>query len=612
MNRRTTPSAPLALTVLLAPLALLVPFPVPGPGTQALEAQEVPRTAVVPALERMGDPSPSELVDLVRRYAADRAALLRRHDLESPRRRARMTRFLDEWSARLAEVDYAALGVEGRIDHHLMRTRIRADRAELERSEARASEMAPLLPFDDDLARIHEARRERERPDPREAAEVLHRAAEAAAEMRDRVRDALRDGAETASDLPLDPVVALRAADRIRDLERALQDWYEHFHGYDPLFTWWVATPWEGAREALGEYRDSLRREVAGFRDGEEPIVGDPLGRAFLESDLASEMIAYTLEELIAIGERELAWGHAELRRAARELGYGDDWRAALEQVKSRHLEPGEQPGLVVRLAREAEEFLLERDLVTIPDLAREIWRMEMLSPEWQRTAPFFLGGEVVRVAFPTHEMEHDLKVMSLRANNVPFSRAVVHHELIPGHHLQGFMTQRYSTHRSLFSTPFWGEGWALYWELLLWDLGFPTTPEDRIGMLVWRNHRAARIIFSIQYHLGNWTPERCVDFLVEQVGFERAAAEAEVRRSFAGNYTPLYQAGYLLGGMQLRELHRELVESGRMTNRAFHDHVLTHGRMPIEMVRASVRGERLPDDFRPTWRFAHGAGWER
>jgi uncharacterized protein (DUF885 family) len=593
--------------LMFAPASWLAPGP--GSGLGPVVPGPAPLAAQVPALAEMGDPAPSELADAVRRYGADRAALRRRYDVESPTRWDRQEAFFAEWGARLDGVDYDALGVEGRIDYQLLRNRLRADLQEVERIRTRAEEMDPLLPFDQAIVELHESRRDLERPDPRQAAAAMDRVIREATGVRDSLRAILRNGE---GGLPTDPVTGLRAADRIRDLQRTLQSWFDHFDGYDPMFSWWVRAPYEEARETLKAYEQLLRRDVAGFRDGEEPIVGDPLGRHFLEMDVVNEMVAYTPEELIAIGERELAWGHARLREAAREMGYGDDWQAALEHVKSLHVDPGAQPDLVVYLAREAEEFLIERDLVTVPELAREIWRMEMLSPEWQRTAPFFLGGEVVRVAFPTDAMEHESKVMSLRSNNEHFSRAVVHHELIPGHHLQGFMTQRYSTHRSLFSTPFWGEGWALYWELLLWDLDFPRSPEDRIGMLVWRNHRAARIIFSINYHLGNWTPEECIEFLVENVGFERSAATAEVSRSFRGNYTPLYQAGYLLGGMQLRELHREMVESGRMSNRDFHDHILKSGRMPIEMVRASVRGDLLPRDFEARWRFAHGAGWER
>ncbi len=103
-------------------------------------------------------------------------------------------------------------------------------------------------------------------------------------------------------------------------------------------------------------------------------------------------------------------------------------------------------------------------------------------------------------------------------------------HELIAGHHLQGFMNNRNKTYRK-FGTPFWHEGNALYWEFILWDMKFPRSPEDRIGMLFWRMHRCARIIFSLNYHMGIWTPQQCIDFLVDRVGHERANAEGEVRR---------------------------------------------------------------------------------
>ena len=135
--------------------------------------------------------------------------------------------------------------------------------------------------------------------------------------------------------------------------------------------------------------------------------------------------------------------------------------------------------------------------------------------------------------------MTYEQKMMSMRGNNIHFSRSTVFHELIPGHHLQGFMAARYRTYRALFGTPFWTEGNAFYWEMLLWDRGFARGPEDRIGMLFWRMHRCARIIFSLSFHLGQMTPQQSIDFLVERVGFERANAAAEVRRSFDGSYEP-------------------------------------------------------------------------
>jgi hypothetical protein len=82
------------------------------------------------------------------------------------------------------------------------------------------------------------------------------------------------------------------------------------------------------------------------------------------------------------------------MRAAAREMGHGDDWRAALKEVKSRHVAPGQQPTLARDLAEEAVSFLRDRDLVTIPPMAEEVWRMQMLSPEMQRIAPYFLGAK--------------------------------------------------------------------------------------------------------------------------------------------------------------------------------------------------------------------------
>jgi len=191
-----------------------------------------------------------------------------------------------------------------------------------------------------------------------------------------------------------------------------------------------------------------------------------------------------------------------------------------------------------------------------------------------------------------------------MRGNNIPFSRATVFHELIPGHHLQGYMAGRYRPYRgAVGGTPFITEGWSLYWELLLWDMKFQKTPEDRVGALFWRMHRCARIIFSLSFHMGKMTPQQAVDFLVDRVGHERENAIAEVRRSFE-EAAPLYQAAYLLGGLQLYALRKELIGSGKMTNRQFHDAVLKENRIPVEMIRASLTRQALSRDFRSSWRF--------
>lgn len=111
--------------------------------------------------------------------------------------------------------------------------------------------------------------------------------------------------------------------------------------------------------------------------------------------------------------------------------------------------------------------------------------------------------------------------------------------------------------------------------------------------------------MFSLRFHLGQLTPEQAIQFLVDTVAFERANAEGEVRRSFSGQYSPLYQIAYMIGGLQLRALHAELVDSGKMTERQFHDAVLQGGPMPIAMVRARLADVPLRREGPPPWRFA-------
>jgi hypothetical protein len=104
------------------------------------------------------------------------------------------------------------------------------------------------------------------------------------------------------------------------------------------------------------------------------------------------------------------------MAKAATALGCAD-WRQALAKVKENHRPPGEQPSLVRDLAHEAIAFLEQRDLITLPALAKECWRMTMLSRQAQRQNPFFLGGETIHVAFPTDAMAHIEKLQALRSN---------------------------------------------------------------------------------------------------------------------------------------------------------------------------------------------------
>lgn len=456
-----------------------------------------------------------------------------------------------------------------------------------------------LLPFAEDLIQVLEDRQDVKPMIAKDSAKALDGIQKSVVEVQTEVENGVFNVSETAGYL---------TSTAIESLLEHIGEWFTFYSTYDPLFDFWVTTPWQALNTTLTDYLTVVQTQVAGMNreDGQDVIVGEPIGRAGLEVELQAEMIPYGPEELIEIGNQEFDWCEREMIKQSQALGYGDDWKAALEHVKNDYVDPGQQTAFVRDLIVEGSNFVTERDLVTVPTLANSTWRMIMIDAEQQKVSPFFLGGPTIWVSYPVVSMEHDLKLMVMRGNNKHFARATAFHEMFPGHRLQLYMADRYNWHRrDMFDTPFFVEGWALYWEMVFYERDdFHTSPEGRIGALWWRMHRCLRIIFSLKFHLGEMTAQEAVDLLVDRISHERSNAEGEVRRSVEGTYSPLYQCGYMLGALQLWKLRELVVDSGDMSEKEYHDAVLQTGMLPIEMVKALIMGDELTRDFETSWKF--------
>lgn len=538
----------------------------------------------------------SEVDHLLVNYEADKGSLTRFYTVtNSPERRQRLKQFYQDYQSRLGTLKFENLSQDGKVDYILFKRDLADEIKSLDDEAVEYDQVKQLFPFAPVIYELEKSRRRGAIVNGEQAARQL-------ASLQQQVQQSIQ---QLPSVSPLPAALAKRAVESVNGLQSALSSYYRFYYGYDPSFTWWAERPFQKTDSLLRVYSSLLKNktEVSSQKDDGSGIIGNPIGAIELKRQLELEMIPYTAEELVDIANKEFAWCDAEMLKATRELGFGTDWKAALEKVKNSYVPAGEQPAMILRLYNESVNFIRKYDLVTIPPIAEETWRMGMMSPQRQLTSPFFLGGEEILISYPTNTMNQEDKLMSMRGNNPHFSRATVHHELIAGHHLQGFMNDRYRVYRH-FWTPFWTEGWALYWEMILWDMKFPQSPEDRIGMLFWRMHRCARIIFSLNYHLGKWTPQQCIDFLVDRVGHERANAEGEVRRSFTGGYGPLYQIAYMIGALQFYSLKKELVDTRKMSYKQFHDAILQENNLPVEMVRALLTRQPLTKDFKTSWRF--------
>ncbi|KAJ4344683.1 uncharacterized protein N0V89_012427 [Didymosphaeria variabile] len=516
----------------------------------------------------------------------------------SPHRSERLQKYLDAELKVLEWMPFQGYDQNERIDYLLLKNFLRNQLSQVQRDAELDSKVLTFLGgiFPLRMANMIEARQRVDDLDHQRAAASL-------VECTNRMilaKDLILNKKETA-----EPIVAFRATKNLEEFGVHWQEWYSFYDGYDPLFPYWISEPYPKLQKALQDLIDTIKKVCLGLQtNDEDTIIGEPIGRAGILEALDVELIPYTPEELIEIGRKEYAWCEAEMEKAADALGF-QDWRSALEHVKNLYVEPGKQPSLVRDLTKEANEYIRKHDSATIPPIAEETIQTFMMSPKAQKMNPFFLGGDEIIVSYPTPTMSHEQKLMSLRGNNIHFARATVFHEMIPGHHLHMHYMARIRPYRQLFQTPFCIEGWAFYWEMILWDS--PTwhkTPENRIGMLFWRMHRCARIIFSLKYHLGEMTAEECVQLLIDMVGHERYTAEGEVRRSVMGDYGPLYQAGYMLGGLQIYALRKEAVEKGIWSEKEFHDAFLRANQLNIELFRALILGIELHEDYKSQWKF--------
>ncbi|MCH2060321.1 MAG: DUF885 family protein [Verrucomicrobiales bacterium] len=535
------------------------------------------------------------------------------------RRIERIEKFYMDWRKLLQSMDFDAMNRSGKVDYILFRHRLEKDHGNFRDQSAILREAAAMIPFAEEVIALEYNRRALKEYNIHKLAPKLELLAQKIDKTRKKTAESVNKSRQAkGTDPRVKEEVHKVAEDASRELQKLVQRWFDFYRGYDPLFTWWLAAPSKKLTESLQAYAEVFKKPETPKQDNENKNVKQPAEEGFngenhvapvgakrLAELLAEEMIPYTAAELVAIGKKELQWCIEQQQKVARELNFGNDTRKALDHVKSLHVPVGKQPAAIRKLALESIEYLEKNKLLTVPQLAKDSWRIGMMSPGRQRYNPFFTGGSTISVSYPHSEMSHADKLMSMRGNNPHFSAATVHHELIPGHHLQDFMTSRYNTHRSAYNTVFWTEGWALYWEMLLWDMGFAKTPEDRMGFLFWRMHRCARIIFSLGYHLGEMSPQDCVDMLVDVVGHEPTHAEGEIRRSLSPHTPTLYQCAYMLGGIQFYVLRREMVTSGKMGDREFHDRILKGNRIPVEMVRAEISDIPLTRDYKTNWRFA-------
>ena len=354
----------------------------------------------------------------------------------------------------------------------------------------------------------------------------------------------------------------------------------------------------DGAREARRGYAQAAERLAARLPESPDR---DPVGRdvyALCSREFLGASI--DLEETYAWGQIELARIEAEMRAVADQIRPGATVAEAaqiLDQDPAYRLEGVDALQAWMQETADAAIATLAGTHFDIPDPVRRIE---------SKIAPTTSGG--IYYTGPSDDFSRPGRMWwSVPKAVTTFGtwreRTTVYHEGVPGHHLQVAQTVYRSDslnqwRRLLAWTSGHGEGWALYAERLMEELGFMDDPGNRLGLLDAQSLRAARVVLGIGVHCefeapaevggGAWTYDKAWAFLTAHCTMEEPVLRFELNRYLGWpGQAPSYKVGERLW-LQLREEVRAR-EGDAFDLKAFHRRSLDLGGVGLDTLRRAV-----------------------
>ena len=373
----------------------------------------------------------------------------------------------------------------------------------------------------------------------------------------------------------------------------------------------------ETARDAIARHQTWLEQELEPRANGDFRI-GAELYDVKLAYALNSPM---SRQELRARAESEYESVRQQMYEIAKEIYAGDRpyttfpdspdvsykqaiIRAALEKAY-QHLPP---PDGIVEVARqqlaEATDFVVEHNIVTMPDEPVEI----IIMPEFQRgvsvayldpPGPLDKEQSAFYAVAPLPDDWTEEQVRSfLREYNLYSIQSLTLHEGVPGHYLQIALSNRYpSALRSVFWSGTFVEGWAVYAERVMVEAGYlDNDPLMRLINLKWYLRGITNAIIDSAIHVDGMSEEQAMKLMIEGGFQEEREAAGKWKRA---QLTSAQLSTYFVGFQEHLEMRRavEAAWGETFTLRRYHDTVLSFGSPPVKYVRALVLGEPIPDD---------------
>ncbi len=349
------------------------------------------------------------------------------------------------------------------------------------------------------------------------------------------------------------------------------------------------------AQKAYADYTTFLEKEILPRSTGNFAA-----GRATFDFLLhRSHFLDEDTDAVLALGEKILARTETQLGETAKRIDpKAKSWADVVLRVKGNHPTAANLLASYRHELARARAFLVEKDAVPFPPgddcevIETPVFLRSTTTAAYDQSPPFDPTTKGFFFVTPVDASLSKAKQEEmLRENDHGDQVDTTVHEAYPGHHLQTSFGRRHpSTIRKLWDAPTFSEGWGLYSEELMNELGY-YTDEERLMQLEWTLVRAARVVIDVGLHTKGMTFEDAVKMLTDRVHLERVVAVGEVKRY---TMTPTQPLSYIVGReaiFRMRDRYKQR-EGAKYTLRAFHADVLSHGTIPVGLVAREMFGD--------------------
>jgi uncharacterized protein (DUF885 family) len=357
-----------------------------------------------------------------------------------------------------------------------------------------------------------------------------------------------------------------------------------------------------GAVKALNEsVRPAYEKLIASLEDQSKRANDDAGvwkftdGAEFYTSTLRrATTTSLSADEIHEIGLKEVARIHTEMAKIKNKLGFKGDLQAFFKFMREdpQFYLPNTDAGRAKYLTRAIEiidemkkrldELFAAKPKADIVVKAVEKFREQSAghafyqrpAPDGSRPGMFYVNLREMR-SNPTYSLE-----------------ALAYHEGIPGHHMQIAIAQELTGTPKFrrFSSAYtaYTEGWGLYSELVPKEIEMYRDAYSDFGRLALELWRAARLVVDTGIHHKKWTRQQAINYLKENTPNSEADCTDSINRYIV---MPGQATAYKIGMIKILELREEAKEEleSKFDIRQFHDVVLTHGALPLDLLEEQV-----------------------